>query len=789
MKVRIVLLVMGCWLLAAAQPAAAQEALVNKVKVAIKKGIDHLFQQQRNGHWDELSENQKGGVSCLAMLALLEAGVDVNDKRMVAGLDYVRRLETASTYVRSLQTQVLAKAGMSQDLARIEKNVQWLIATRVNKDGNMLGWGYGSEAPGVADGSNTQFALLGLWAGKDAGIKIPQDVWKSVRSYYLNNQLPQDGSWIYRPHLNKESFKGGDKMTMTTAGICGLLLSGMEIEEGREQILANGQVIGCGVYKDNPNLAMAMKWMEGNFTLELPGRTFYNLYGIERLGRLTGHRFIKDHDWYREGCDYLVKTQNQGGSWTGKGISDDFTIVNTSFALLFLSKGRTPVLISKLVHGTWPRQPGDNDWNLDRNAVKHWTEHISATLFKQQQSGKIKPMPLAWQIFDLMHAVQARGEATDKNLDAITSDMLQSPIIFMNGHNPPKLTDVEKQLLSRYVENGGFIVAEACCGKKGFDFGFRQLVNDPLLWEHANLVPLGKNHPVWHYPNFVEPGKFKLHGLERGCKTILIYSPEDLSCYWEAKDKTSANGALAFKLAENIVAYATGMIPPMPRLTETSIASKDVDKKTPPRFYLKAAQLYYRKDWTPPAPAAVSNLMDYLRKQAGMDVVLTPEKISIDHEDLVNFKFIYFHDRKSFQFDDNQLKQLRFNLETGGLLFADACCGKKDFDTSFRKFMKQLFPKQELKRVPINDALFSKELNGEAITKHNIKARQAPGESLENVQPWLEGIQIDGRWVVLYSKYDIGCALERHTANDCIGYDHESAKRIAGAAVLYLMSP
>src|SRR5262249_47578051 len=107
----------------------------------------------------------------------------------------------------------------------------------------------------------------------------------------------------------------------------------------------------------------------------------------------------------------------------------------------------------------------------------------------------------------------------------------------------------------------------------------------------------------------------------------------------------------------------------------------------------------------------------------------------------------------------------------------------------FRKFMKQLFPKHELKCVPLSDSLFSKELNGEAITKHNIKARQKPGAALENMQPWLEGIQIDGRWVVLYSKYDVGCALERHTANDCIGYDHASAKRIAGAAVLYLLSP
>jgi hypothetical protein len=55
--------------------------------------------------------------------------------------------------------------------------------------------------------------------------------------------------------------------------------------------------------------------------------------------------------------------------------------------------------------------------------------------------------------------------------------------------------------------------------------------------------------------------------------------------------------------------------------------------------------------------------------------------------------------------------------------------------------------------------------------------------------PFLEGVKYEGRWVILYSKYDIGCALERHTANDCVGYDHASAIKIASAAVLYMMSP
>jgi hypothetical protein len=55
--------------------------------------------------------------------------------------------------------------------------------------------------------------------------------------------------------------------------------------------------------------------------------------------------------------------------------------------------------------------------------------------------------------------------------------------------------------------------------------------------------------------------------------------------------------------------------------------------------------------------------------------------------------------------------------------------------------------------------------------------------------PALEGIKLNNRWVVLYSKYDIGCALEGHQSSDCLGYTPESAKKLAGAAVLYTLRP
>src|SRR5262249_51250076 len=130
------------------------------------------------------------------------------------------------------------------------------------------------------------------------------------------------------------------------------------------------------------------------------------------------------------------------------------------------------------------------------------------------------------------------------------------------------------------------------------------------------------------------------------------------------------------------------------------------------------------------------------------------------------------------------------NLETGGLLFADACCGKKAFDVAFRELVTRLFPKNKLEVIPRSDDLYSKDLNGEPIL--TVRCRTEPaGDSgpadYRDVPPYLEGIKLGNRWVVIYSKYDVGCALEKHQSTDCLGHDHPSALRLASAAVAYAL--
>jgi hypothetical protein len=795
--------------IAAPVHAQSQPPLADRVQKSIKKGVNFLLAQQVEGNWEarEGYPRDKGGITALATLALLNAGVsDADRPKVERALQYLRELEVDSVYARALQTMALAEASLDPrrdersrkvDLERIHKNVQWLIDARIIREGSRLeGWGYKSGSALTKNASTSQYAVLGLWAGKQAGIAIKREIWESVRDYYVRTQDPDVGFWIYDPDFGPRGEHDRPSMTMTTAGLAGLLIAGMELNSGREEPRNDGAK-NCGVYVENRPIARALQWLGKSFTASPTSQVFYHLYGVERAGRLSGLRFFGEHDWYREGSDYLVTKQEQrDGSWSVPG-KFDTSISCTSFALLFLSKGRTPVLMSKTVHGAWPRkqpgQPGfDLDWNNDRNDLRNLTQFVSKHLFKN--------LPLAWQTYDLMWAASARNGAAglgDDEATEVVAEMLQSPIFYITGHDSPRqrFTGAEKKLLKRYVESGGFIFAEACCSSAAFDQGFKGLVED--IWGiEAELTYLDSDHDVWKSFFPVTPGEpYKLMGLNLGCKTVLIYSPQDMSCFWESGNPDKEAGAdRAFKLGANVIAYATGMQPPKVRLTEMPVASNKLPADNAvKRGYFQVGQLYFKGEWQP-APRAMTRVMDRVRGDANVDVVYKPVKVALDEPDLVDYKFLYLHGRlkpgqELFPAAED-LKNLRFNLENGGLLFADACCGDENFDKAFRAFLKTLFPKQNLEQVPLNDDLFGQELNGEALTDANIRCRQDRKSPPQSMPPWLEGIKgEDGRWMVLYSKYDIGCALEGHQSLGCLGYDPASALKLGRAAVLYNLRP
>jgi hypothetical protein len=55
------------------------------------------------------------------------------------------------------------------------------------------------------------------------------------------------------------------------------------------------------------------------------------------------------------------------------------------------------------------------------------------------------------------------------------------------------------------------------------------------------------------------------------------------------------------------------------------------------------------------------------------------------------------------------------------------------------------------------------------------------------VEPYLEGLKWDDRYVAIFSPYDLSCALENSQSLECKGYLRDDAVRIATNIVLYAL--
>ena len=293
-----------------------------KVTAAREKAIEFLKKQQDpNGHWEQKALQllqMEGGSTALAVLALLEAGVPVNDPAVTKAVECLARLERKKTYTVSLQTQVLTRVDAKQHTKQIQENTDWLIEKAVRKDGMLMGWSY--PANDVADNSNTHFAVVALHAAAQSGAKVDAKIWNQVRELYTRSQT--DVGWGY---YNDRSF-GGQRATssMTTCALLGLTIAAQYDKKAK-----------------GPDPAFD-KGMPALFKLPTGGKSDgYERMATAELGRVLGVKTFtagrEKKAWYREGVESLLREQDKDGSFKGKGRAINANpIIATTFALYFL---------------------------------------------------------------------------------------------------------------------------------------------------------------------------------------------------------------------------------------------------------------------------------------------------------------------------------------------------------------------------------------------------------------------------------------------------------------------
>ena len=418
----------------------------------------------------------------------------------------------------------------------------------------------------------------------------------------------------------------------------------------------------------------------------------------------------------------------------------------------------------------------ENDWNNHRGDVANLTAYVESRWQRE----------LSWQIVD------PRAASVD--------DLLQSPVLFFNGRYSPQFTPDEIARLRDYVNQGGFIFAEACCENAGFDEGFRLLIEQMFPDGEHQLRLLPPEHPVWHIEEQVDPDhQRQLWGVDVGCRTSIIYSPEDLSCYWELArpghvDRLSPNirlrVAAANSIGINVLAYATNR--EVKYKYEITPLAADTPADPAQRARLDIAKLRHTGGWDA-APGALVHLRQALAREAGLHVSPDDPELTLASDRIFEYPILFMHGRNDFRLSTAERDNLRNYLTRGGFLLADSVCGSEAFTTAFRRELAAIFPATPLAPIPAEHPLFTDQYGGfplPQVTRREPQRRAADAPltaELRRVEPEFEGLLLDDRYAVVFSPLDLSCALERHDSLECRGYSRDDAARLAINAVLYAL--
>ncbi len=771
MRSKLIFLAAVLTALAATSPVRA-EVTAEKVRRSIEAAVTYLTAQRNDeGGWLEIP-TRHGGVTALCTLALLNAGVPVDDPEMQKSLNYLRKIQSENVYVLAMQTMVLCYAEPEQDLLIIRRNVAALENAQMRQGARSGCWGY-SKSQGPGDNSNAQFALMALHEAERAGVSTSEATWKLARDYWERTQNP-DGSWGYHD---------GDPGTgsMTCAGIACLIMAAEKLSDGDATIEGDG-VACCGARPDHTPIERGLQWFARNFSVHRhPGIGFwylYYMYAVERVGRMTNDRLIGKHDWYREGADVLLAAQAQlRGNWVDvvDGERGGNPYIATSFALLFIAKGRRPVLAHKLSF-----DPEDH-WERHRRDLAHLTAYCEKKWKRE----------LTWQV------VRAR--------DATADDYNQAPVLWISGSETPKLSDAEVKELRRYVDLGGFIFAENCCNSAEFDPAFRGLIERmfPERDEQGRplyaLRPLPLEHSIWTAEEPIDPKYLRpLLGLDVGCRTSIVYCPKNLGCYWEL-DRTGRKQTYPPAVEDeikavrsigiNVLAYATNREVKF-KLEIPRLAAAEAEVDAVDRAKLYIGEIKHQGGSTV-APTALANLLRQLRVETGLRVSTDKREIALTQDALFDHHLVFMHGRSSFSFTDAERKQLRLFVERGGMLLADSVCSSAEFTTSFRREMKAIFPETPLEPLAADHPLFGEKFGGFDLSTVTLRdpRRAAGGGPLQTetqqVPPELEAVRIGTRLGVVFSRYDLSCALEKQNTLECVGYGRDDAAKLGINVILF----
>ena len=580
-----------------------------------------------------------GGMDALCVYSMMQCNEAISDPRLNIRGDFMKGcIETMkqfpdedhfSTYARGIRSTALALNNRPEDHKALQSDVKWLI--EASQEGaytytkNRAG-GAPMRPPGpmrsgpIWDNSNSQYGLLGVWSGAESEVEVPLSYWQAVEKHWISCQAA-NGQWGYGPGR-----PASGTISMSCAGVASLFVTHDWLDAPK---------FGASVGRDpfSPALKKGLDWFEqGNNSVNINGGWWgYTIYGVERVGLASGFKFFGQHDWYRELATQILRGQGEDGSW------DNGNPVDTAYCLLFLSRGRHPILMNKLrFDGFWANRPRDL-----ANLAKYTSHQLERTV--------------NWQVVPLSHP---------------WTDWNDSPIVYLASHVALKISESEVENLRAFVMAGGMLYTQADGDSPEFNRFAADLAR--RVFPGYEMTDLPANHPIYSVVYKITPHP-PLKMVSNGARILMLHSPTDLAKAWQLRDQKVHKAT--YDLGVNLFIYAAGKRDLRNRLESSYVA----EVSRAPLQTIRVARVKYSGNWDP-EPYAWTRFSRVFQRKTGYAVEASPvpmRDLNVEQTPIAHLTGTARYDPTS-----EEVTAVRKFVENGGVLIVDLCGGTGAFDES-----------------------------------------------------------------------------------------------------------
>ena len=208
-----------------------------------------------------------------------------------------------------------------------------------------------------------------------------------------------------------------------------------------------------------------------------------------------------------------------------------------------------------------------------------------------------------------------------------------------------------------------------------------------------------------------------------------------------------------------------------------------ITRPPPTRDDFVFAQLIHDGNWDPD-PSAVHNLLKFARDNSTLEVKFKRENVRLKDPKAATFPLLYITGHHDFAWSAEETTALKKYLKAGGLLLADSCCGRMAFDAAFRREIAKVLPEGKLEKLPPDHPLYHSHYDIKQVD-YTPRVREDFGQF---DAPELEGVTIDGKLAVIYSRFDLGNGWEQFPHAYSYGLKDESAMQIGTNVLVFAVT-